>query len=447
MLQSKICIRLRLFKLGFLQPNMKVFKSALAALLTCSLLAACGTDDANILGTDSGRISALSIERDENAIALENMNKSIDLATSTKNTYNNTNLKFYMDGKNAFPALYELIKSAKKSVYIEVFLFHNDYTGKKFAELLSQKAKQGVEVRLLYDFLGNSNVKLMSDMAKNGVIIETFNKDVFGKVGVNITHRKIFIADGERAITGGMNIGENYEYDWHDTMAGYEGEGVKDTLKEFIADWKLAGGKVTSLMQTMPYATVAVKEGAKTYPVRVAVTSPKEAGKKIALKRMMISAIDSAKKNIKIAMPYFSDDDFINHIIAAKQRGIDVKALMPFKSDQKLFDIMGTVTTNQLVQAGVEVYRTGAKSGKFSHSKIMTVDDTWATVGSCNADSRAFNDNQELNIAVSDASFTQEINRVFFDYHINDSAKGEFKKVPWYKKGVYSFLEEMDDLI
>jgi cardiolipin synthase len=425
---------------------MKILKSVLASLAACVLLTSCGSDT-NILGESTDKISAFNIEKDENTILLENLNKSIDAATSTKNTLNNTNLKFLMDGKNAFPALEQLIKNAKKSFYLEVFIFHNDYTGKKIAELLSQKARQGLEVRVLYDYVGNSNVKLMSDMAKNGVIVETFNKDLFGKVGVNITHRKVFIADGEKAITGGMNIGENYEYDWHDTMVSYEGEAVKATLKEFLADWKLAGGKITPLMQAQSNAPVPIKDGLKTYPMRVTVTSPKEQGKKVGIKRMFLSAIDNAKKNIKIAMPYFSDDEFIKHIIAAKQRGVDVKALMPYKSDQKLFDVMSTLTTNQLVEAGVDVHRIGAKSQRFSHSKLMTVDDVWSTVGSCNADTRAFHDNQELNVAISDPAFTQEVNKSFFDYHIEDSVKGEFKKVPWYNRGAYSFLEELDYLI
>lgn len=426
---------------------MKIFKSALTVLTASILLSSCGTES-NILGSSQDKISAFSIEQDENALLLENLNKSIDAATLTKNTNNNTNIKFFMSGQQAFPEMMNLIKNAKKSIYLEVYLFHNDYTGKKFAELLSQKAKQGVEVRVLYDYVGNNNVKLMSDMAKNGVIVETFNKDFFGKVGINITHRKILIADGIKAMTGGMNIGEHYEYEWDDTMVSYEGGSVRDTLKEFMVDWKLAGGKATPLMNKYISEPVIAREGLRTVPVRVAVTSPKENSiKKTSLKKMFLSAIDNSKKNIKVAMPYFSDDEFINHLIAAKQRGVHVEAFMPYKSDQKLFDIMGTITTNQLVEAGIDVYRTGAKSGKFSHSKLMTVDNVWTTIGSCNADARAFHDNQELNIAISDPILTQEINKTFFEHHIQDSVKGAYKKVAWYKKGVYSFIEEMDDLI
>ncbi len=426
---------------------MKSFKLCVASLVSAVILSACGTES-NLLSSDSGKISALSIEKDENTINLERMNKSIDLATSTKNSVNNINLKFYMNGNMAFPAMEKLIKEAKESIYLEVFIFHNDYTGKKMAELLSQKAKQGLQVRVLYDYIGNSNVKLMSDMAKNGVIVETFNKDLFRKVGVNITHRKLLIADGQRAITGGMNIGEKYEYEWNDTMAGFEGESVKYALKEFMADWQMSGGKSTTLMQKYISTPVAViPDELRKYQVRVAVTSPREKSKKTGIKNMMLSAIDSAQKNIKVAMPYFSDDEFINHLIAARQRGVKVTALMPYTSDQKLFDVMGTVTTNQLMKADIEVFRTGWKDNSFSHSKMMTVDNIWTTIGSCNADARAFHDNQELNIAVSDPEYTQEVNKVFFDYQIQKSALGEIKKVSFLKKGFYSFIEELDYLI
>ncbi|MBC7473243.1 MAG: phosphatidylserine/phosphatidylglycerophosphate/cardiolipin synthase family protein [Candidatus Sericytochromatia bacterium] len=415
-------------------------------VLVSMLLIGCGQQLPLTSVNSLGVITAQSVD-DASTNNLQNINNAIDFATSTKSSTNNYNVKFYMDGKNAYPAMEELIVNAKESINIELYIFKDDYTGKRFADALVQKVKEGVEVNLIYDYLGNTNVKVMNYMAKNGVRIETYNKELLTKTGVNISHRKIFIADGQRAIIGGMNIGEEYESKWHDTMVSYEGDAVKATLKEFIYDWnKASGSKLTTLMQKALENPIVAKDELKKSPLRVAVTSPKEQGKKIAIKRMFLSAIDTAKDNIKVAMPYFSDDDFINHLLNAKKRGVKVTALMPSKSDQKLFDILSTVTTNQLVQGGVEVFRTGVKDNTFSHSKVMTVDNVWTTLGSCNADYRAFNDNQELNIGISDPEFTQNINKEFFGYHIDNSEKGQFKKIPWYKKPFYSLIEGLDDL-
>ena len=146
-------------------------------------------------------------------------------------------------------------------------------------------------------------------------------------------------------------------------------------------------------------------------------------------------------------MPYFSDDEFIEHLIFASKRGVKVQAYMPKKNNQKLFDTVSAITSNQLVQGNVEVYRTGAKDNAFSHSKVLTVDSIWSTIGSCNADHRAFHVNQELNVGISSPNFAREVNSVFFDFHLGNSEKWEYKKVPWYKKPLYSFIEGMDDLI
>ncbi len=424
---------------------MANLKSSFFALVISSiLLAGCG-NPINSLNNVSG-VSAQSFVTPVNIDNI-GINNSIDFATGTKNTFNNINVKFFMDGKNAYPALENLIMGAKESLYIEVFQFNNDFTGRKFADALVNKHKEGVEVKVLYDFVGNTDVKLMNYMAKNGVHIETYNKQVFTSKGTNITHRKVFIADGLRAMTGGMNIGEKYAHEWHDTMMSYEGEAVKDTLKEFFADWKRAGNKLSKLMQKAMDNPIQIKTDEKKYPLRVTVTSPKEVDKKEDIKRMMVAAIDSAKDNVKIAMPYFSDDEFIEHLILAKKRGIKVTALMPKDNNQKLFDLVSTNTTNQLVVGDVEVFRTGAKDHTFSHSKVLTVDNTWTTIGSCNADRRAFHINQELNVAISDPEFAQEVNRIFFDSLIQNAEKGTYKDIPWYKKPLFSFVEGFDDFL
>ncbi|GIW23271.1 MAG: cardiolipin synthase [Candidatus Sericytochromatia bacterium] len=421
-------------------------KKILITSLLALFISACNSN-LNLASLDENSlISTQSIQSNTNN--LDYLEKLIDFSTGTKNTYNNYNVKFYIDGPEAFPAMKNAILSAKKSIYMETFIFKNDYTGREFSDALIQKAKEGVEVKFLYDHLGNTDIRLMNNMVRNGVHVEGYNKGVITSKGANITHRKILIIDGKVAFTGGMNIGNEYSTGkWHDTHVSYEGEAVKETLKEFLYDWKKAGGTITPRMYEALNIKFEKTEN-KTYPMRVTVTSPHEKGKEEDIKRMLFAVIDGAKDNIKISMPYFSDDELIERLIMAKKRGVKVLALIPAKSDSgKLIDQVSDITSNQLTKEGVEVYRGGVKNNTFNHSKVMTVDNVWTTIGSCNADRRAFHVNQELNVSISDPEFTQEFNRRYFDYHLTNSEKWEYKNFSWSKKLLHSLIEKLDYFI
>ena len=136
----------------------------------------------------------------------------------------------------------------------------------------------------------------------------------------------------------------------------------------------------------------------------------------------------------------------IDKLIAAQNRGVKVTALIPKYNDEPIFDKLGIMTTNQLLMGNVEVYWSGFKTHRFSHSKAMSIDNVWSTLGSANADHRAFYVNQELNIAISDSEFTQELNSRFFDFHVSIAQKAEYTDLPWYKKPLYSFLEGVDKI-
>lgn len=415
-------------------------------VLAVTLLTSCGNQIGPINSTNSNQVSALGNTSIGGNGNLEKINSAIDFATGTRNTTNNYNLKFYVDGPEAFPEMENMILNAKESIYIEVFKFYNDYTGKKIADGLIAKAKEGLDVRLLYDYVGNKDTKYIDYMAKNGVKVETYNRQVFTPKGMNITHRKLYVVDGRRIMTGGMNIADKYAYAGiHDTLMSYEGEAVKETLKEFYFDWKRAGGEISASMKATLEKPLQPND-LKKIPLRVTVTSPNEPDKKIDIKRMMVAAIDSAKDNIKIAMPYFSDDELVEKLILAQKRGVKVTTLIPKINDEKIFDKLNLTTVNQLIEGNVEVFLSGAKTQKFNHSKVLLVDNIWATMGSCNADNRAFTINQELNISISDTEFAQEVNKRFFDYHIQNSEKAVYVKLAWYKKPLYTFLEGVEQL-
>jgi len=425
---------------------MKNIKNKLIfSLCSISLLSGCGNSFSPALPQlAKPKVSMFNTISSPDNDLLQSLNRAIDFSTGTKNTYNNYNVKFYIDGPQAFPEVEKEIANAKESIYIEVFKFSAGFAGQRIAEALVKKAKEGVDVRVVYNFLENNNIKHLQYMGRNGVKVETFNKEVFTSTGVNITHRKLYIFDGVKAFTGGMNIGDHYaDGNIHDTLMSYEGEAVKETIKEFFYDWKRSGGEIDEQMKKTlekPFT------GSGNMPLRITVTSPQEKDREADIKRMMITAINHAKKNIKIAMPYFSDDELIERLISAKKRGVDVTVIIPKENNVSLFNQLSKLTVNQFVQGGVQPYWGGSLNKKFNHSKVMTVDDVWTTIGSCNADYRAFHVNQELNMAISDPQFTNEFNQRYFAYHLQNAEKAAYEDFPWYKKPLYSFLEGIDRL-
>lgn len=429
---------------------MKKIKALLATIaLSSLLLTSCSRGLATVdaeLASDGTKISSLDGLSTEEVMS--RLNRSIDFATNTKSTNNNKNLKLLIDGPEAYPALENMILSAKKSVYVEVFEFKNDPTGKKMADAMVKKAQEGVEVKFIYDFIGNKDVTLMQYMSKNGVDVKTYGKRDLG-ISASITHRKIYIVDGMQAMTGGMNIDTNFASDglFHDILISYEGQAVKETINEFFNDWELAGGKITPSMQQVYDDQVIIREDEKTYNLRLTVTNPvksKRVEKKEDIYKMFLTALDSAKYNVKMALPYFTDDTFVKHIIYAKNRGVNVSVLIPYKTNIELVTMANKMTINQLVTAGVDVYLGGQKDSSFNHSKLMTIDNVWSTIGSCNADNRAFYKNQELNISISDVDFTKEVNTRFFDRFIGEATKAEYENISWYKKPAYALVEKLD---
>ena len=148
------------------------------------------------------------------------INRAIDKVTGTQNTFNNS-VELLVDGKEAFSKMKEVIRSAQRSLYMEMFLFHGDRTGWEFARELVDKKKQGVDVKLLLDAMGqvSESGEIVKFLQQNGVDVKLYNKKLFDWENVNITHRKLVLADGYKGVTGGMHIGDEYQYTWHDLMA------------------------------------------------------------------------------------------------------------------------------------------------------------------------------------------------------------------------------------
>lgn len=341
-----------------------------------------------------------------------------------KVTYNNSQPKFYIDGHEIFPAIIDLIRSAKSSLYIETFIFHFDETGKKIAHEIIAKKNEGVEVKVVIDSIGlkfrTGDYEIVNYLMANEVDVLVYNKYLISTDGINITHRKMIIADGERAIVGGANFGEEYENTWHDTMTELEGEIVQEIQDEFFYGWYLSGGII-------PEHKIKLPQGKKYghIPMKVTFTDGTSDNKQNDFEKYLISCIYMAENKIKIANPYFSDINVVNALIDAKKRGVDIDIVIPKENDTMFFATLNFGTSKKLVENGVNVY---FYLERFSHTKAYIIDDI-VIVGSSNLDPRSLKENQELSVIIYNHEFTTELEERLFKTDIEKSELQDCEKL------------------
>lgn len=401
-----------------------------------------GADRLQLNIPNAPRQSAISVMQQQ--ASASSINRAIDRATGTQNTYNNRS-ELLVDGKEAFAKMHENIRSAQQSIYVEMFLFHGDKTGWDMANLLVEKRKQGVDVKVLLDGIGqmSEDGSLPKFLLDNGVDVKIYNKQLFDWDNFNITHRKLVLVDGYKGITGGMNIGDEYAHDWHDLMVALEGESVQELQQEFFVNWTRSGGRVPLNPPTLPQG---VRFGNSA--TRVTVTSPNEPGKEKDTKNAFISAIHSSLKNVYLVNPYFSDEDVIQALISAAQRGVDVRILLPEVSDNPVHTVLNKQNGERLLQAGAKVYKVDAGKDEtvFTHGKLMTIDGIWTSIGSTNLDTRALENNQELNTSITDARFAKTVeDRLFFrnEHALKPLNSNDFSGWERTKAKVFSFFDRV----
>ncbi|MFN8575352.1 MAG: phosphatidylserine/phosphatidylglycerophosphate/cardiolipin synthase family protein [Candidatus Sericytochromatia bacterium] len=333
-----------------------------------------------------------------------------------KLTFNNSQPKFYIDGHEIFPAIINLIRSAKKTLYIETFIFHFDETGKKVAKEIIDKKNEGVEVKVIIDSIGlmfrSGDYEIVNYLMANQVDVLVYNKYLISTDGVNITHRKMIIVDGERAIVGGANFGEEYENTWHDTMTELEGEIVQEIQDEFFYGWHLSGGII-------PENKIKLPQGKKYghIPMKVTFTDGTADNKLNDFEKFLISCIFMAEHKIKIANPYFSDINIVNALIEAKNRDVEIDIVIPKENDTLFFSALNFGTAKKLVDNEINVH---FYNERFSHTKAYIIDDI-VIVGSSNLDPRSLKENQELSVIIYNHDFMTELEERLFNKDIKNS--------------------------
>jgi cardiolipin synthase len=319
------------------------------------------------------------------------------------------------DTNDAFNTLLEAIRQARHHVHLQFFIIRSDGTGQRLLDVLTEKAKQGVEVRLLYDAMGCVRTRwaLFRPLVQAGGKVSAFLplNPIRSFIQVNLrNHRKIVVLDGRVAFTGGMNIGDEYlgkdryfGY-WRDQFMRIEGPAAGGLQRIFVEDWDFACHEAldgAAYFPEVPPAGTAV--------VQVVESGPDQEVKSI--REIFFAAITSARQRIWIASPYFVPDSGIfDALRLARYRGVDVRILSLLKPDHYIPFYAAHYYWPEVLSFGVKVYQY-AKG--MMHSKIVMVDDDWAFVGSANMDNRSLHLNFEAGCMLHTPELVSELEQHF----------------------------------
>ena len=352
-------------------------------------------------------------------------------------------VKLLLNGEEKFPELLKCLNEAKHHIHMEYYIYEEDEIGSAIIEVLIKKAKEGIEVRFIYDDFGSPSIKkkIEKRMREAGIEIFPFSKVLFYLLANRINyrnHRKIVIIDGQTGFTGGINVSDKYinnkpkQLYWRDTHLRIDGPGMFYLQYIFITDWNFCCGKKIKCESIYFNHNAAIKEDMY---VQIAGSGPDSVQPSILFS--VLQAIYLAKKEILITTPYFIPGDAVVYALrTAAQSGLTVKLLVPGKCDSKLVNAASKAHYNELLIAGVEIY---VYNKGFVHAKTLVTDSNLSIIGTANMDHRSFELNFEVNAIIYDTAFAKKMRKAFFDdLKFTEKLNAE----EWYKR---SFLTQLPE--
>ncbi|NLY76630.1 MAG: cardiolipin synthase [Tissierellia bacterium] len=334
---------------------------------------------------------------------------NMHILTSQSYFSDDNEIELYFTGKEKFEALLESISKAKRYIYLEYYIVRSDSIGRKLISALTEKAKEGVEVKFLYDGMGGRKLakNYFKEFKRAGGKVAVFFPPFLSYFSFRINyrnHRKICIIDGEEAYIGGFNIGDEYlglskKFGfWRDTHIRIRGSAVEELKWRFIKDWRFAARDDITHNTDLPAKRSSGKSG-------VQIVSSGPDSQWASIKDGYFSMITKARKRIYIQTPYFIPDDSIYDALkVAGLSGVDVKIMIPHKPDHPFVYWAGLSYIGELLEAGVKFY---TYENGFLHCKTFIMDDFVTSIGTANLDIRSFKLNFEVNAFIYD----EEINR------------------------------------
>jgi cardiolipin synthase len=320
-----------------------------------------------------------------------------------------------LNGDQIFPAMLEAIRGAKKTITLETYIYWSESIGTEFSEALAERARAGVKVHVMLDFMGSMKMDnaQVDKMKAAGVQVQRYHKPVWWKLARmnNRTHRKLLIIDGTVGFTGGVGIADQWrgnaqdEDHWRDSHFRVEGPVVGQMQAVFNDNWTKATGVV---LDGPAYFPPLQPKG--TMPAQMFSSSPTGGSESMHL--MYLMAITSARETIDLSASYFVPDELtVRTLIAAAKRGVKVRLITPGHIiDSDLVRAASRDRWPELLAAGVQI---SEYQPTMYHVKTLIVDKLLVSVGSTNFDNRSFSINDEANLNVLDTGFATQMTDVF----------------------------------
>ena len=314
-----------------------------------------------------------------------------------------------LNGEQIFPAMLAAIRSAKRTITFETYIYWSGSVGKAFADAIAERAKAGVKVHVLIDWLGSQRMEkaLIDEMKEAGAEIERYHALKWYDLDRvnNRTHRKLLVVDGKVGFTGGVGIADEWDGHaqdadhWRDPHYRIEGPAVAQMQAAFNDNWTKVSGAVLHGDAYFPPQTPAGKLYAQMFKSSID-------GGAESTHLMYLLSIAAATKSIDLSMAYFVPDRIaLDALLAAIKRGVKVRIIMPGPiTDAALVRNASRSTWGEILAAGAEIYE---YQPTMFHCKVLVIDGLWTSVGSTNFDSRSFRLNDEANLNVLDRGFAE----------------------------------------
>lgn len=335
------------------------------------------------------------------------------LSIVTDGTRRRSHLRRLLNGREFYPEELAAIRRARHSINLEFYEFHRGEISGEFLEALSERARSGVEVRLLVDAIGSfstpdSYFDVLRSAGGQMCWYHPLGATTWQFMNQR-THRKLLVVDGETGFLGGAGVADHWwvssarEPVWRDTVFCVEGEGVAGLISTFTENWLEAAGEILSGEKQFGFRTAP--GGSESF---VVASTPRGGGTQARI--LFQALLKSARESIRITTPYFLPDRSARRALAeaVQKRGVRVEILTAGpRIDHNIIRTLSSPSTRRLIEAGAHIYE---YQPAMIHAKLMTVDGQWSVLGSTNFDHRSFALNDEVNMAVLDRDLAAVIN-------------------------------------
>lgn len=378
-----------------------------------------------------------------------------NLNNSNSAYFDNNTVRVFLNGEDKIASLKRDLERAKTSINMLYYIFADDTVGNEIMEILINKAKEGVKVKLLYDSIGCLRTKktFFKKLEEASGQIAEFFPPLFGFRFLNFkanyrNHRKIVVIDGKIGYTGGINIRDDHIVakvsPWRDTHLRITGEAVYGLQVAFFNDWRYCKNIKTNMNSLVAEGYFPNISSSGDVGAQIITSGPEHTNQPI--KEAIIKMILSAKEKLYIQTPYFIPDEFMmGALTTAKKSGVDVKIIIPSNPDKKFVYAATLSYVKELMPSGIEFYLYNG----FIHSKLIIMDNKSVSIGTCNLDSRSFSLNFEINALLYGEDFAKT-NLEYFNADLENSKKVNmiyFKRKPWINKVAQAFFRLFSPLL